>query len=130
MVKECIYQEANNIFRDRLVIGTQNTNIGEQLVNVGSDLTLEKAQDIAGLHGMPTTQAKTMSHSSGEDSMVNFIKKRYDEKQVERKFRYKKTKKQGDYQKPCTRCGYKPGDGKDSCIFGHKYIKSHRLKSK
>lgn len=51
-------------------------------------------------------------------------------KKVERKFRYKKTKKQGDYQKPCTRCGYKPGDGKDSCIFGHKYIKSHRLKSK
>lgn len=79
-MKKCIYQEANTIFRDRLVIGTQNTNIGKQLVNVGSDLTLEKAQDIAGLHGMPTTQAKTMSHSSGEDSMVNFIKKRYDEK--------------------------------------------------
>lgn len=51
-------------------------------------------------------------------------------KKVERKFRYKKTKKQGDYQKPCTRCEYKPGDGNDSCIFGHKYIKSHRLKSK
>lgn len=79
-MKECIYQEANNIFRDRLVIEMQNTNISEKLVNVGSDLTLEKAQGIAGLHGMPTTQAT--------------------------------------------------GDGKDSCIFGHKYIKSHRLKSK
>lgn len=55
-MKECIHEEANNIFRDRLVIGTQNTNIGKKLVNVGSDLTLEKAQDIAGLHGMPTTQ--------------------------------------------------------------------------
>lgn len=55
-MKECIHQEANTIFRDRLVIGTRNTNIGEKLVNVRSDLTLEKAQDIAGLHGMPTAQ--------------------------------------------------------------------------
>lgn len=61
----------------------QNTNIGEKLVNVGSDLTLEKAQEIAGLHEMPTMQVKTMSHSSGEHSKVNFIKKRYDEKQIE-----------------------------------------------
>lgn len=60
----------------------QNTNIGEKLVNVGSDLTLEKAHEIAGLHEMPTMQAKTMSHS-GEHSKVNFIKKRYDEKQIE-----------------------------------------------
>lgn len=61
----------------------QNTNIGEKLVNVGSDLTLKKAQEIAGLYEMPTMQAKTMSHSSGEHSKVNFIKKRYDEKQIE-----------------------------------------------
>lgn len=65
-----------------------NTNIGEKLVNVGSDLTLEKAQEIAGLHKMPTMQAKTMSHSSGEHSKVNFIKKRYDEKEIERKIRH------------------------------------------
>lgn len=61
----------------------QNTNIGEKLVNVGSDLTLEKAQEISGLHEMPTMQVKTMPHSSGEHSKVNFIKKRYDEKQIE-----------------------------------------------
>lgn len=128
-MKECIYQEANTIFRDRLVVEMQNTNIGEKLVNVGSDLTLEKAQEIAGLHEIPTMQAKTMSHSSGEHSKVNFIKKRYDEKQIEWKFRHYKTKKQGDYQKPCSHCGYKPGDGKYSCIFGQKYIKSHGLKS-
>lgn len=120
LVKECNYQEADNMVRDRLVIGIQNTKIREKLVNVGSDLTLEKAQEIARLHEMSTAQAKTMSHASGEDSKVNFIKKsqkRYDEKQTKRKpnFGKRKPKKQGDYQKPCTRCGYKHGDGKDSC---------------
>lgn len=44
-------------------------------------------------------------------------------------FGIKKPKKQGDDQKPCTHCGYKPGDGKYSCIFGQKYIKPHGLKS-
>lgn len=52
----------------------QNTNIGEKLVNVGSDLTLEKAQEIAGLHEMPNPQAKTKSHSSGENFNGKFHK--------------------------------------------------------
>lgn len=51
-------------------------------------------------------------------------------KKVERKFWYKKIKKQGDYQKFCICCGYKFGDGKDLCIFGYKYIKFYRLKLK
>jgi hypothetical protein len=74
LVKEYNYQELDNMVRDRLVIGINNTKIREKLINVGSDLTLEKVQEIARLHEMSTTQAKSMAHHSGEDSEVNFIK--------------------------------------------------------
>jgi hypothetical protein len=60
--------------RDRLVIRINNTKIREKLINVGSDLTLEKAQEIARLHEMSTIRAKSMAHHSGEDSYVNLIK--------------------------------------------------------
>lgn len=72
----------------------------EKLVNVGSVLTLEKAQEIARLYEMFTTQTKTMLYASGEDSKVNFITKslkHYDEKQTKRKpnFGKRKQKEQG-----------------------------------
>lgn len=36
LFKECNYQEADNMVRDRLDTGIQNTKIREKLVNVGS----------------------------------------------------------------------------------------------
>ena len=44
--------------RDRIVIGVKSHKIREKLINVGSDLTLQKALEIARLHEQSTTQAR------------------------------------------------------------------------
>lgn len=87
----------------------------KNIVNNGSDLTLEKAQEIERLQEMSTTQTNKMSHTSREVSKVNVIKKAqklYNEKQTKRNhILVKNPAKPGDYHKPytCTRCGYKHG---------------------
>lgn len=104
-----------------LLLEFKTRKYAKNIVNNGSDLTLEKAQEIERLQEMSTTQANKMSHTSREVSKVNVIKKAqklYNEKQTKRNHILVKTPaKPGDYHKPytCTRCGYKHGDGKDSC---------------
>lgn len=104
--------------RDCLVIGINNTKIRKKLINAGSDLTLEKVQEISRLHEMSTIEAKTMAHNSGEDSKVNFIKKY--EKKTSKHFQSCDAGKRQNYsetrqrnhsndQKHCTRCGYRHG---------------------
>ena len=71
MLKDCKYADSDNMVRDRIVIGIRSHTIHEKLINVGSDLTLEKATEIASLHELSSVQAKTMS---GEDVAVNEIR--------------------------------------------------------
>ena len=73
MVKDCKYAESDNMVRDRIVIGIRSHKIREKLINVGSELTLVKATEIARLHELSSVQAKTMS---GEDVAVNEIRKK------------------------------------------------------
>lgn len=70
MVRDCNYDKGEEMVRDRIVIGVKSHKIREKLINVGSDLTLQKALDIARLHEQSTSQARQIS---GEDTSVHVI---------------------------------------------------------
>ena len=75
-VDDCGYQNKDEMVRDRIVFGTKSEKVRERLINQGSDLTLEKAIEIARLHEMSQHQLKTMSMSE-EDPMkkVNLLRR-------------------------------------------------------
>ena len=60
-VDDCGYQNKDEMVRDRIVFGTKSDKVRERLINQGSDLTLDKAIEIARLHEMSQHQLKTMS---------------------------------------------------------------------
>lgn len=70
MVRDCNYDKGEDMVRDRIDIGVESHKIREKLINVGSDLTLQKALDIARLHEQSTSQARQIS---GEDTSVHVI---------------------------------------------------------
>lgn len=70
MVRDCNYERHEEMVQDRIVIGVKSHKIREKLINVGSDLTLQKALDIARLHEQSTYQARQIS---GEDTSVHVI---------------------------------------------------------
>ena len=45
--RDCNFSDANEMIRDRIVFGTNSCKIREKLINVGAELTLEKAIQIA-----------------------------------------------------------------------------------
>jgi hypothetical protein len=69
LVKDCGYENPNRIVRDRIVFGTKSLKVREKKINEGSDLTLEKALDIAPTYELSQKQLETMN--IGEDSFTN-----------------------------------------------------------
>lgn len=63
LVKECNYQEPDNMVRDRLVIGINNTNIREKLINVGSDVRCK----IAGEGKRNRSSARNVNYTSKDN---------------------------------------------------------------
>lgn len=64
LVKNCGYQNPDEMIRDRIVFGTKSNRVREKLINEGSELTLQKAEEITRLHEMSTAQLKTMADDS------------------------------------------------------------------
>ena len=62
LVKDCDYRDSDVIVRDRIVIGIRNSKIREKLINIGNDLTLNKAEETARVHELAASQAKSMAH--------------------------------------------------------------------
>lgn len=58
--------------RDSIVIGVRNPQIREKLIQVGSELQLEKGMEKARTHELPQVQAKSMA---GENPLVNYVHK-------------------------------------------------------
>ena len=65
LVKDCGYENPDRIVRDGIVFGTKSSKVREKLINEGSDLTLEKAVDIALTYELSQKQLQTMN--IGED---------------------------------------------------------------
>ena len=97
LVKDCRYhpEEVNKVVRDRIVIGVRSNKIREKIINVGSDLTLEKAIELSQVYEMSSSQAKSIAGNI-EDSSVHAVKvkhKKHDKGQGSRNKLYDKGKK-------------------------------------
>ncbi|KAK3101540.1 hypothetical protein FSP39_004320 [Pinctada imbricata] len=71
-VKDCGYDNPDEMVRDRIVFGIKSPKIREKLINEGSGLTLEKAIDVARSYEMSQAQLKSMSL---EDPKIDAINK-------------------------------------------------------
>lgn len=63
-------KKSEEMVRDRIFICVKSHKKREKLINVGSDLTLQKALDITDFHEQYTSQARQIS---GEDTTVHVI---------------------------------------------------------
>ena len=104
LVKDCGYADPDEMVRDRVVIGCHATKTREKLIQEGSDLTLEKAIDIARTDEMSKAQLKTMTTENPSINSVNQKKQKS----------HKKTKsgREKFTSKDCSRCGYQHEKGK------------------
>ena len=99
LVKDCGYAAPDEMVRDRVVIGCQSQKTREKLIQEGSDLTLEKAIDIARMQVMSTQQLQTMA---GEDPKVHHLKVKFHKKETHRK---RESEPQPRKHAVCTKCG-------------------------
>ena len=60
--RDCSFSvhEQDNLIRDRIVLGTRTSKVREQLINIGRELTLEKAIQTAQSYEYSQEQLKTM----------------------------------------------------------------------
>ena len=105
-VKDCGYKDPDEMVQDRVVIVCYSQKVQEKLIQKGSELTLEKAVDIAQTQEMSNTQLQSMTP---EDKNVLSLREGR-----ERKFQYKddiqyKRRKgpntRDSYRQHCSKCG-------------------------
>ncbi|CAG2233019.1 unnamed protein product [Mytilus edulis] len=75
LVKDCQYANPDRMVRDRIVFGTKSSKVREKLINEGSELTLEKALDIARTYELSQRQLQTMQISEQYKQNENIRKK-------------------------------------------------------
>lgn len=79
--RDCEYGvKKEEMIRDRLVFGTNSSKVREKLINVGSELTLDKAVQIAQSYEYSQEQLKSMSTevnyvASGKDTRPSSVRK-------------------------------------------------------
>lgn len=61
LVRDCNYANPEEMVQDRVVFGINSPKVREKLPNIGSDLTLDKAIDIARSHDMAQAQFKSFT---------------------------------------------------------------------
>lgn len=64
LVKECGYQEQDDMIRDAIVFGTQDHKVREKCIGEGADLTLEKAINFARTFEISKQQIQSMKDIS------------------------------------------------------------------
>ena len=100
-MKDCGYADPDEMVRDRIVIGCNSKKVREKLIQEGSELSLEKAVEIALTLEMSQTQLKTMEE---EDSKIHAVKVNQARRQSE-KLDKRKHGRPGVEQE-CGMCGY------------------------
>ncbi|XP_062593874.1 uncharacterized protein LOC134255374 [Saccostrea cucullata] len=116
-VKDCGYQNADEMVRDRLVFGVRSDKIREKLINEGSNLTLEKAIDIARTYELSQAQLKTMHEQDPKIDIINRQKINHYASQAKTK-PTQGPRKHYKHQKSftsCTRCGKSEHERGETC---------------
>ena len=99
-MKDCEYGQAeDDIVRDRIVFGTKSAKVHEQLIDIGSDLTLERAIEVARVDEVSVQQLKEMTDETEQG--VHAVKKK--------NWRHKDSKPNAATH-TCGRCGRQHGD--------------------
>ena len=124
--QDCAYANQDEMVRDRIVFGIHSTKVREKLLNVGSELTLDKAVDIARAHKLSHTQMRTISGGTSNglrEQSVHAIQRRASQSaatgarpkhyKAQRGFRMSDT--DNKYTKQCGYCGNKAHGDKESC---------------
>ena len=132
LVKDCNYANSEEMIRDRIVFGIHSPGVREKLLNVGSNLTLDKAIDIARSHELAQAQLKTIAggYNGPHEQTVHAIG-RQPSKSAAWRTRQDKTSRgnifrtEGDRERPkaCGYCGNKTHGVKDSCPAKGKQCK-------
>ena len=100
LVKDCEYGQAeDDIVRDRIVFGTKSAKVREKLIDIGSDLTLERAIEVARVDEVSVQQLKEMTDETEQG--VHAVKKK--------NWRHKDSKSSAATH-TCGRCGRQHGD--------------------
>ena len=100
LVKDCEYGQAeDDIVRDRIVFGTKSAKVREKLIDIGSDLTLERAIEVARVDEVSVQQLKEMTDETEQG--VHAVKKNW---------RHKDSKSNAATH-TCGRCGRLHDDG-------------------
>uniref|UniRef100_A0A674EBM2 Gypsy retrotransposon integrase-like protein 1 n=1 Tax=Salmo trutta TaxID=8032 RepID=A0A674EBM2_SALTR len=118
LVKDCDYANKDEMVRDRIVFGIHSPRVREKLLNVGSELTLDKAIDIARSHELAQAQMKTISRrstSTSREQAVHAVRQTSKHTSGAQRARFRTerdiTPKQSDTDskrpKTCGYCGYK-----------------------
>lgn len=137
LVKDCGYTNGEEMVRDRIVFGINSPKIREKLLNVGSDLRLDKAIDIARSHDMAQAQLRSFASNSASprEQSVHEIS-RHTSKGAAWKTRQEWTKRklpqfhknpqEGDKGRPktCGYCGNKAHGERDTCPAKGKQCKA------
>lgn len=77
LVKDCAYQNSDEIIIDRIVFAANSPHVRKKLLSQGAELTLDKAIDIARSHELAKQQLKTMGHARDHDIMHAVNRKTY-----------------------------------------------------
>ena len=100
LVKDCEYGQAeDDTVRDRIVFGTKSAKVREKLIDIGSDLTLERAIEVARVDEVSVQQLKEMTDETEQG--VHVVKKK--------NWRHKDSKSSAGTH-TCDRCGRQHGD--------------------
>ena len=70
-VKDCGYKDPDGMVRDRVVIGCYSKKVRQKLIQEGSELTLDKAVNIARTQEMSNSQLQRMAL---EENNVNSLR--------------------------------------------------------
>ena len=100
LVKDCEYGQAeDDIVRDRIMFGTKSARLHEKLIDIGSDLTLERAIEVARMDEVSVQPLKEMTDETEQG--VHAVKKK--------NWRHKDSKSNAATH-TCGRCGRQHGD--------------------
>ncbi|CAG2185889.1 unnamed protein product [Mytilus edulis] len=102
LINDCDYQQKEEMLRDQIVFTVKSQKIREKLINEGSDLTLEKAIDIARTYELSKQQLRSMN---GEDTSIHALKKKPSAHTSTRREEYVPRKYNSQRNSKCGKCG-------------------------
>jgi len=71
LLRDCSFNEPDEMIRFRIVFGTNSRKIREKLINEGKELTIDRALGIARTYEMSQSQMKSMEAGDGAAHSVN-----------------------------------------------------------